>query len=301
MADHHHHHHHSLPENLGKAFGWGIGLNIVFVVAEIAAGLYTGSLALLTDAGHNLGDVASLVLSWLALRLSKITSTGRLSYGYRKGTIWVSLINGLVLLVAVCYIVLEAFQRLDHPPPVPGLLVSAVAIVGIGVNAFSAWLFYRDSRHDLNIKGAYLHLIADAAVSAGVVLAGLLMYASGWAWIDTAISFVIAGIILWGTVGLLKESICLALDGAPKSVDLKAIEAAALDTPGVLSVHHLHVWALSTSENALTAHLVLDKDHTLETAHAAKLHFRHALEHMDIGHATIETEADGALCGCVVC
>ena len=302
MAHHHHHHHpHTLPENMGKAFGWGIGLNMLFVVVEVAAGLYTSSLALLTDAGHNLSDVASLVLSWIALQLSGITATGRLSYGYRKGTIWVSLINGLALLVAVCFIVYEAFQRLDDPPPIPGLMVSGVAVMGIAVNAFSAWLFYSESKHDLNIKGAYLHLMADAAVSAGVVLAGLLMYATGWQWIDPAISFVIAGIILWGTLGLLHESIRLALDGVPQTVDLKAVEAAALETPGVLSVHHVHVWALSTSENALTAHLVLDKYHTLETAHAAKQHFRHALEHMDIRHATIETEAIGTPCGCVAC
>jgi cobalt-zinc-cadmium efflux system protein len=302
MPHHHHHHHNELqPEQLGRAFGLGIGLNILYVVVEVAAGLLVGSLALLTDAGHNLSDVFSLVLSWVALRLTAISSTRRFSYGYRKFTIWASLINGLLLLAAVVIIAIEAFHRFTNPPEIPGLTVSLVAFVGIGVNTFTAWLFHKDARHDLNVKGAYLHMAADAAVSAGVVVSGLLMYWLGWRWIDPAISLVIIAVIIWGTWGLLRESICLALDGVPQDVDPEAVKKAALETPGVIDVHHLHIWAISTFENALTAHLVLENGYTPEQAQKVKSSLRHTLSHMNIQHATLETEASDLECGCVSC
>ncbi len=286
---------------MGRAFGWGIFLNSAFVGVEIAMGLWAGSLALLTDAGHNLSDVLSLILSWVALRLSKFAGTKRFTYGYRKFTIWASLLNGLLLLVAVTYIGVEAYRRLSDPPEVPGLTISAVAVLGIAINAFTAWLFHRGARHDLNIRGAYLHLAADAAVSAGVVAGGMLMYWTGWRWIDPAVSFGILSVILWGVWGLLRESICLALDGVPRDVDMDAVEAAARNTPGVMGVHHLHVWAMSTSENALTAHLVLADGHSPEMATTAKDHLRHQLLHLQIRHVTLETESQSAGCASPEC
>ncbi|MDX2134280.1 MAG: cation diffusion facilitator family transporter [Saprospiraceae bacterium] len=304
MAHHHHHdHHHHLPDpaQMGRAFGWGILLNAAFVGVEITMGLLVSSLALLTDAGHNLSDVFSLILSWAALHLSKFAGSRRFTYGYRKFTIWASLLNGLMLLAAVMCIGLEAFSRLNDPPEVPGLTVSGIAVLGIAINAFSAWLFHRGARHDLNIRGAYLHLVADAAVSAGVVAGGLLMHWTGWWWIDPVVGFLILLVILLGVWSLLRESICLALDGVPRNVDMDAIEAAARDTPGVLGVHHLHVWAMSTSENALTAHLVLADDHSPEAASKAKDHLRHRLLHLHIRHVTLETETKSAGCATPEC
>ena len=296
---HHHHHHHHGPATDGrltKAFAWGIGLNLIFVLVEGAAGLLSGSLALLTDAGHNLSDVGSLGLALLAFRLARIRPRGPYSYGYRKFTVWASLINSLVLIAAVGIIGYEALQRLSAPPPIPGYTVALVAGVGIVVNAFSAWLFHRDQSDDLNVRGAYLHLAADAAVSAGVVVAGLLMQYTGWRWLDPLISFLISGVILWSTWGLLRDSFRLALDAVPPKIDTDAIRAAALATRSVAGIHHIHVWAMSTMENALTAHLVLKEGTTPEEAAQAKHHFRHALEHLNIAHATLETEFGAEAC-----
>ncbi|MCC6459977.1 MAG: cation transporter [Saprospiraceae bacterium] len=297
--DHHHHHHHPSPASDGrltKAFVWGIGLNLIFVLVETTTGLMTGSLALLTDAGHNLSDVGSLALALLAFRLARIRPKGPYSYGYRKFTVWASLINSLVLLAAVGIIGYEALQRLSAPPAIPGYTVALVAGVGIVVNAFSAWLFHRDQSDDLNVRGAYLHLAADAAVSAGVVVAGLLMQFTGWGWLDPLISFLILGVILWSTWGLLRDSFRLALDAVPPQIDTDAVRAAALATQGVAGIHHIHVWAMSTMENALTAHLVLEEGITPEGAARAKHQFRHALEHLNIAHATLETEFGTEAC-----
>ena len=197
---HEHHHHGPIePGRLNRAFYIGIGLNVVFVVLEVSAGFFTKSLALLSDAGHNLSDVGSLGLSLLAFRLARLRPRGHFSYGYQKFTVLASLINGLLLLLAAGGIGYEAIRRLFSPPQVPGLAVAAVAAVGVLVNAASAWLFHRDQEKDLNVKGAYLHLAADAAVSAGVVVAGLAMYFLGWWWIDPAISFFILAVILWSS------------------------------------------------------------------------------------------------------
>ena len=300
---HHDHHHHGPPASgqITRAFVWGIALNLLFVIAEAMAGVVTGSLALLTDAGHNLSDVGSLALALLALQLARVRPSGRYSYGYRKFTVWASLINALVLLIAVGVLGYKALDRLSEPAPIPGFTVAAVAGIGILVNTVSAWLFHRNKEDDLNIKGAYLHLAADAAVSAAVVLAGILIHFTGWQWLDPAISFLVLGVILWSTWGLLRDSFQLALDGVPPRVDTDAVCRAALGTQGVIGIHHIHVWAMSTMENALTAHLVLADTITPEGATQIKLQFRHALEHLNITHATLETEFGSEDCRCRDC
>lgn len=300
MAHHHgheHHHHGPVePDAMNRAFFIGIGLNLVFVVVEVIAGFVTGSLALLTDAGHNLSDVGSLGLSLLAFRLARVRSSERFSYGYQKSTVLASLVNGLLLMVAVGGIGYEAIRRLSEPPQIPGLTVAAVAAAGIVVNGLSAWLFHRDREKDLNVKGAYLHLAADAAVSAGVVIVGLGMYWTGWRWLDPAISFLILAVILWSTWRLLRESISLSLDAVPGKISLEKIRVVALKIRGIKDIHHIHVWAMSTTQNALTAHLVLEEGLTSEEVHLAKKHFRHELEHMNINHATLETEGTADEC-----
>lgn len=307
MAHHHHHdhshHHHGPPADgrITQAFIWGIGLNLVFVVAEAAAGFATGSLALLTDAGHNLSDVGSLALALLALQLARVRPSGRYSYGYRKFTVWASLINALILLLAVGVLGFKAVERLSEPANIPGYTVAAVAGIGILVNSVSAWLFHRNKEDDLNIRGAYLHLAADAAVSAGVVVAGILIHFTGWQWLDPAISFLVLGVILWSTWGLLRDSFRLALDGVPNRIDTEAVRRAALDTQGVIGIHHIHVWAMSTMENALTAHLVLADSVPPEGVSKIKHQFRHALEHLNITHATLETEYGSEDCRCRDC
>ena len=304
MSHHHHEHHHHGPIDpgqLNRAFVIGIGLNLLFVVVEAGAGLVTGSLALLTDAGHNLSDVGSLGLSLLAFRLARQRPNGRFSYGYRKFTVLASLINALLLLAAVGIIGFEAVSRLSEPPQVPGLAVAAVAAAGIVVNGLSAWLFHRDREKDLNVKGAYLHLAADAAVSAGVVVAGLCMYWWGWRWLDPAISFLILGVILWGAWGLLKESASLTIDAVPAAIELEKISAAALKIKEIKGIHHIHVWAMSTTENALTAHLVLEEGLSGDQVQSVKKQFRHELEHLNIRHATLETEGEKEECQCKNC
>ncbi|MCB0543484.1 MAG: cation transporter [Saprospiraceae bacterium] len=296
---HHDHHHHKihLDTRLNTAFWVGIAINLSFVIVEVLAGLFSGSLALLTDAGHNLSDVGSLGLSLLAFRLARIPGKGRLSYGYRKFTVLASLINALLLVVAVGVLGYEATRRLAAPPVVPGLTVAMVAAAGIVVNTLSAWLFYRDREKDLNVKGAYLHLAADAAVSAGVVVSGLAMYYFNWTWLDPVVSFAVLAIILWSTWGLLKESVLLSLDAVPDEIEIEKIRNTAMKIGGVKGIHHIHVWAMSTRENALTAHLVLEEGMPPGRSHDVKAAFRHELEHMNIGHATLETEGEQEVCG----
>jgi cobalt-zinc-cadmium efflux system protein len=303
MHDHSHHHHHApAGGTLNRAFVLGIGLNLVFVVIEVAAGLRFDSLALLSDAGHNLSDVGTLALSLLAFKLAALAANKSYSYGYRKSTVLASLFNALLLVVVSGAIGWEAWHRLSHPSSVPGLGVAAVAFAGLLVNGTSAWLFHRDQEHDLNARGAYLHLLADAAVSLGVVITGVGIYYSGWTWLDPAISFVILAVILWGTWGLLRDSLRLSLDGVPLGISLQEIEQKALAIEGVAGIHHLHVWAMSTTQNALTAHMVLKDDYaTPERSSAIKHKFRHVLEHLNVHHATLETECVSAGCGAVEC
>lgn len=304
-ADHHHDHGHDhghghghshAPADFGRAFAIGAGLNIAFVVVEASAGLITGSLALVADAGHNLSDVLGLLMAWGAAAMARQLPTARRSYGLRKGTILASLANAGLLLVAVGAIVWEAVRRFADPHPIQPGLVMIVALIGVAINTATAMMFMR-GQHDLNVRGAFLHMAADAAVSLGVVLAALVIwFVPGWTWIDPAVSLAIAAVIIAGTWGLLRDSLDLALDAAPRGIDPDAVRKWLAGRPGVTEVHDLHIWAMSTTETALTVHLTrpdnADADAFLhDTAHALAERFR-------IGHPTmqIETGAGGHAC-----
>ena len=290
--DHSHHHHHDHApklDHLNAAFIIGIILNSAFVIIEVVAGLSTHSLSLLTDAGHNLGDVAGLALALLAFKLTKVGSTSKFTYGYKRSTIIVSFFNALILFVAVGVIGYEAVMRFMNPEVIAGGTMAWVAFIGIGINAFTAWLFVKDKDTDLNVKGAYLHMAVDAIVSFGVVVSGVVIYFTHLYWIDSVVSLVIAIVILRGTWSLLKDSLRLEMDGVPKEIDLEKIKAELLKGDGVKDVHHMHVWALSTTENALTAHLVIDPA-LMADFNKIKHDLRHRLEHMDISHSTFEPE-----------
>ncbi|MBE9586085.1 cation transporter [Mucilaginibacter sp. JRF] len=297
---HHHHDHGVKLDHLNKAFIWGIALNITFVVVEAAAGLYSGSLALLTDAGHNLSDVASLALALLAYKLTKVTSNKVYTYGYKRSTILVSFFNAVILFAAIGVIVYEAIERLTQPQAVPGDTIIWVALTGIAINGFTAWLFMKDKEKDLNVKGAYLHMAVDAIVSLGVVISGVIIAYTGWFWLDSAVSIIIAIVILIGTWGLFKDSLRLEMDGVPKDMDIAAIKAELLKANGVLDIHHMHVWALSTTENALTAHLVIAPE-SIDNFDKIKHDLRHRLEHLDINHSTFEPEFSEKKCDDPVC
>lgn len=258
MSHHHHHHHHGHPHHHGadRGFGPGVVLNLGFVLAEAAGGLVAGSLALLADAGHNLSDVLGLLLAWGAIRLARRPAGGRRSYGWRRATILAALANGLLLLLAVGGIVGESLLRLRHPAPVATGAMLALAGAGVLVNGGTALLFARGRAGDLNRRGAFLHMAADAAVSLGVVAGALLIDATGWLWVDPVLGLGIAGVILAGTWGLLREALDLALDAVPRGIDPAAVGAWLAARPGVAGVHALRIWGLSTTEVALTAHLV---------------------------------------------
>lgn len=286
-------HSHAPPSEFGRAFAVGISLNLVYVAIEAGYGLAIGSMALLADAGHNLSDVAGLAIAWGAASLSKRAPTSRYTYGLKSGSILAALANAVLLLVACGAIAWEAVRRFSDPQPVAGGTVMAVAAVGIAINAFTAWMFAKGRKGDLNIRGAYLHMAADAAVSAGVVLAGFAILLTGEQWVDPLVSLAIVAVVLWSTWGLLKDSVALSLAAVPAGIDAAAVAGHLAALPGVVAVHDLHVWAMGTSENALTAHLVMPGGHPGDAflAEAA-----HDLEHrFGIGHATlqIELELDG--------
>ena len=292
--EHSHQHSHAInAESLNKAFIIGIVLNLAFVVIEFAAGFWFDSLALLSDAGHNLSDVVSLVLALLAFRLAKVKANERYTYGYKKSTILVSLLN---LLVAVGAIVIESIHKLNNPAVVPGGAIAWVAGVGVLINAFTAFLFMKDKEKDLNVKGAYLHMAADALVSVGVLVAGIVISRTGWYIIDPIIGLIVAVVILISTWNLLHDSLRLTLDGVPTSIDSQKVVEAIRALPGVDDVHHIHIWAISTTENALTAHIVLKQPEGMQEV---KHLIRHRLEDFGIGHATLEFEVPGEHCEAV--
>lgn len=294
---HSHQHSHAInAESLNKAFIIGIVLNLAFVVIEFAAGFWFDSLALLSDAGHNLSDVVSLVLALLAFRLAKVKANERYTYGYKKSTILVSLLNAVILLVAVGAIVIESIHKLSNPAVVPGGAIAWVAGVGVLINAFTAFLFMKDKEKDLNVKGAYLHMAADALVSVGVLVAGIVIGRTGWYIIDPIIGLIVAVVILISTWNLLHDSLRLTLDGVPTSIDSQKVVEAIRALPGVDDVHHIHIWAISTTENALTAHIVLKQSEGMQEV---KHLIRHRLEDFGIGHATLEFEVPGEHCEAV--
>ena len=292
MAHEHHHHHPALTydQTTGRNFILGIVLNLAFVLVEAGAGLWLGSLALLSDAGHNLSDVFSLLLALLAFRMMRIQPSQKYTYGYKRMTILVSLVNALLLFVAVAAILWSSVEKILHPSPVQGDVVAWVAGIGILVNAFTAYLFFNGKDHDLNVKGAYLHMAADTLVSVGVLIAGVVIQLTGWYIVDPLIGIVVGVVILFSSWGLLRDSMTLTLDGVPRGIDPKKVKQTMLDQKGVIGVHHLHIWALSTTENALTAHVVVDDlAEEKEIKHAVK----DALTGVGIQHATLELEKSG--------
>ena len=292
MAHEHHHHHPALTydQTTGRNFILGIVLNLAFVLVEAGAGLWLGSLALLSDAGHNLSDVFSLLLALLAFRMMRIQPSQKYTYGYKRMTILVSLVNALLLFVAVAAILWSSVEKILHPSPVQGDVVAWVAGIGILVNAFTAYLFFKGKDHDLNVKGAFLHMAADTLVSVGVLIAGVVIQLTGWYIVDPLIGIVVGVAILFSSWGLLRDSMTLTLDGVPRGIDPKKVKQTMLDQKGVIGVHHLHIWALSTTENALTAHVVVDDlAEEKEIKHAVK----DALTGVGIQHATLELEKSG--------
>jgi cobalt-zinc-cadmium efflux system protein len=289
-----HDHQHTHPHNdsltqVSRAFVAGIVLNAAFVVIEFVTGLSTHSLALVSDAGHNLSDVATLFLSLFAFRIAQRKASKTFTYGFHKSTIIASLTNAVILLIAVGSIGWEAIQRFLHPVETKGQVISIVAGIGIGVNAVSAFLFFRDRHKDLNIKGAYLHLMLDALVSVGVVIAGVLISITGIKWIDPLVSIVIMAVVIYSTWGLLTESLRLSVDAVPATIDVEQVKAEIRKTKGVKDIHHIHIWAMSTSRNAMTAHLILEEQADEPTI---KHEVKHRLEHLNIQHATLETERE---------
>ncbi|GJD42333.1 Cadmium, cobalt and zinc/H(+)-K(+) antiporter [Methylobacterium cerastii] len=305
MTEHHDHAHdhaghahgpgHShAPASFGKAFAIGIALNVGFVVVEATYGVLGNSMALLADAGHNLSDVLGLVVAWVAMVLAKRAPSARYTYGMKGSSILAALFNAVFLLVAVGAIAWEAIQRFGEPAPVAGKTVMIVAAVGILVNGITAWLFASGAKGDINIKGAFLHMAADAAVSAGVVIAGLVILYTGWTWLDPVVSLAIVAVIVWSTWGLLRDSLTLSLAAVPPGIDPDAVRSHLEGLPGVAALHDLHVWAMSTTETCLTAHLLMpggrpDDAFLMDAAAGIR-------ERFGIGHTTlqVETSADTA-------
>ena len=294
MAAHDHHHAHDhAPRSFGRAFAIGTALNLGFVVVEAVYGVLAGSTALLADAGHNASDVLGLLIAWAAATLGRRSPGGRYTYGFRSSTIVAALINALLLVVAILVISAEAVRRFGDPAPVAGGMVMAVAAVGIVVNTATALMFMSGRRDDININGAFLHMAADAAVSAGVVVAGFLIVQTGAWWIDPATSLVIVAVIAASTWGLLRDAVAMCLHAAPRGVDPDAIAAFLREQPGVEDLHDLHVWPMSTTETALTVHLLVPGDYpgdafTAGLAKTLKARF-------GVDHATIQVETDPAV------
>lgn len=295
--DHHGHGHaghvHAMPATL-RAFAIGASLNFGFVIVEAIFGLFAGSLALLADAGHNLSDVLGLLLAWGAAWLSRRAPTHKRTFGYGRSSILAALSNAIILLVGTGGIIVEAIARLSDPEPVSTGIVMVVALVGVGVNVGTALLFMADRKRDLNVRGAFVHMVADAAVSLGVVVAAAVIAFTGWLWLDPAVSLAIAAAIVFGTWGLLRDSVNLAMDTVPAHIDRAAVEAYLAGRPGVSEVHDLHIWGLSTTEVALTAHLVrpgvgLDDAFLSETIAGLKAEF-------SIGHPVLQVEEGKMAC-----
>lgn len=283
-----HDHTHTPSTDLGPAFRWAVGLNTAYVIVEATFGFLTGSLALLADAAHNLTDVAGLLIAWGAAVLAKRVGSATYTFGYGRATILAAMLNAVAILIGVVVVVWEAAHRFQTVVEVPGLTILLVAMVGIGVNTGSALLFIKSQKDDLNAKGAYLHMAADAAVSVAVVLAAAGIMLTGWHWLDPAVAIVVSLLIAWTAWGLLRDSLRLGLDGVPESINRQAVADFLGDQPGVSNVHDLHIWAMSTTRTALAAHVVwqgADADAFID-------HVTDELEHdFGIGHVTLQLES----------
>jgi len=290
-------HHHQIG-NYHRAFAIGIALNIIFVVVEAGYGMFSGSLALIADAGHNLSDVLSLLLAWGAILLAKKASTEKRTYGYRKVTIMASLTSAILLFIALGGITWEAMSRFFNPKPVEGIVVILVAAIGVVINTLTAFLFFSGQKSDLNLRSAFLHMAADAGISLGVTIAGLVIMIKGWLWIDPAISLIIVAVILVGTWRLLQDSIDHAIDAVPEGIDMAGIKQYLTGLENVSHLHDLHVWPLSTTEVALTVHLVVNDD-------SASNHFLrelqdHLHDRFGVEHSTIQVETAGTENHCLL-
>ncbi len=282
-----HDHNHKIG-NYNHAFAIGVMLNLLFVAVEITAGFFADSLALIADAGHNMSDVVSLLLAWGASVLATKAATEKRTYGFRKATVMASLASSILLLVALGSIVWEAIGRFVHPEPVEGFTVIVVAAIGVAVNGITALLFVKGQAHDLNVHGAFLHMAADAGVSLGVVVAGFLMLLKGWLWVDPMVTLVIVAVIFVGTWNLLRDSVNYAMDAVPKNMDIVSIKQYLMHLDKVSCIHDLHVWPMSTSEVALTVHIVVD-DTQVDNKFLSEIQ-EHLHDHFDIEHATIQIE-----------
>jgi cobalt-zinc-cadmium efflux system protein len=294
----HGHAHVHAPASFGRAFAIGTALNLGFVAVEAIFGVMANSVALLADAGHNLSDVLGLLLAWGAAWLSARLPTRHRTYGYKKSSVLASLINAVVLLIAVGAIAWEAARRLASPEPVEGGIVLWVAAIGIVVNGVTAWLFMAGRHADINIRGAFLHMAADAAVSLGVVVAALVIGWTGWLWLDPAVSLAIVAVITVGTWGLLRGSLNMAMDAVPDGLDPSRVREHLEETRGVREIHDLHIWAMSTTETALTCHLVMPGGHPSDDEMACIVRSLH--DEFGIAHATLQVETGAGAAECVL-
>ena len=291
----HDHSHHISHYN--RAFAIGVLLNLIFVVIEAGYGFFANSLALLADAGHNLSDVVSLLLAWGANVLASKAATDKRTFGYKKSTVLASLMSSVLLMAALASIAWHAIERFENPQPVTGMTVIVVSLIGVVINTLTALLFVQGQKHDLNIRGAFLHMAADAAVSLGVVIAGIVILFKNWQWVDPVVSLSIVVIVFIGTWGLFKDSLNYATDAVPKNISIEKLKQYFLSIEHVTGVHGLHVWPLSTTESALIVHLVTDNnalnnDFLIEVQH-------HLHDHFDIEHATIQVESSQGSTGCM--
>jgi cobalt-zinc-cadmium efflux system protein len=298
-----HGHDHGIPaiKGLNRAFIIGIILNLLYVIVQIVIGLRIHSLSLLSDAGHNFLDVAGLALAMLAFKLAQSQPTEKYTYGYRKASILISLLNAGVLLLSIGAIGYASVFRFQNPEPLPGKTIAFVSFIGIIINGGSAFLFFRDKEKDLNIKSAFLHLASDALVSLGLVAGGILIFYTHLYWIDPLLSLIICLVIISSTWNLLKDSLRLSLDGVPDNVDTKKVREVILNIKEIQDLHHIHIWAISTTQNAMTAHIVVSEHlpHTEITTLKNKI--KHELEHLSIQHTTLEFEYDKTSCGEAEC
>ncbi len=289
---HHHHHHHAI-ERLSTIYIVAVALNLAFVIVEVIAGVVGHSLGLLSDAGHNLSDVFSLLLAMVALKLASSHATRRFTYGYRKASVLISLLNAIILLVAVGAIMVESVRKFMHPSDVNGTLIIWTAAVGIVINGLTAWALSRQQQHDINTRGAFLHMLADTLVSAGVVVSGVVINLTGWTIVDPIIGLVIAVVILVSTWSLLSESLRMSTDAVPEGFDVDDVKQKIESQEGVLNVHHLHIWPISTTETALTCHVVIPSSDRLEEVTDR---VKHLLDEMEIHHSTLELETSSSHC-----
>ena len=294
---HHHHHVHQL-EQLNTIYILAVALNLAFVIVEAVVGFIGNSLGLLSDAGHNLSDVFSLLLAMLAFKLASSHATSRFTYGYRKSSILISLLNAVILLVAVGAIIVESIGKINNPVQVNGTMITWTAAVGIVINGATAWALSKQQKHDINTRGAFLHMLADTLVSVGVVVSGIVITYTGWNLVDPIIGLVIAAVILVSTYRLLAESFRMSIDAVPEGIDPEEVVKKMEATPDVLNVHHVHIWPISTTETALTAHVVISSNTLLEQVTDR---LKDMLDELGIHHSTLEMETQSSHCHDITC